>query len=99
MISFTPNEVAKMERDRKLMEMSKYKEDLEKTSPTKGEKTRIMTGSNIIGSTSNDFNTSNYSFHNPMTNPLPYNIQNPYILKEMMRKQQFLNPNASNRPF
>ena len=22
-------------------------------------------------------------FHNPLTNPIPYNIQNPYILKEM----------------
>jgi len=23
--------------------------------------------------------------HNPVTNPMPYNIQNPYILKEITR--------------
>ena len=24
-------------------------------------------------------------YHNPLVNPLPYNIQNPYILREMQR--------------
>jgi hypothetical protein len=24
-------------------------------------------------------------YHNPLVNPLPYNIQNPYILKEMQK--------------
>lgn len=66
--------------------MSKYREDLDRTSPNKGEKTRIMTGTNIVGKGSNDFNIYNHSYHNPMTNPLPYNIQNPYLLREMMRK-------------
>lgn len=70
-----------MERDRKMIEMSKYREDLEKLTPSKGEKTRIITGSNIVGKGSNDFNIYNTSFHNPMTNPMPYNIQNPYLLK------------------
>lgn len=27
---------------------------------------------------------ANTSFHNPITNPMPYNIQNPYILREMV---------------
>ena len=80
-ISFTPNEVAKMERDRKMMEMSKYKEDLERTSPNKGEKTRIQTGAQVVGSSSNDFNIYNHYNHNPMVNPLPNNIQNPYLLR------------------
>ena len=25
----------------------------------------------------------NDDYHNPLTNPLPYNIQNPYILREL----------------
>lgn len=41
--------------------------------------------------------------HNPLVNPLPYNIQNPYILREMNRQsylatranQNFVN-NGSN---
>ena len=70
-----------MERDRKMMEMSKYKEDLERTSPYKGEKTRIMTGAQVVGSSSNDFNIYNHANHNPMVNPLPNNIQNPYLLR------------------
>jgi hypothetical protein len=70
------------------MEMSKYREDLERTSPSKGEKTRMMTGAQVLGKSSNDFNVYNEAQHNPMTNPLPYNLQNPYLLREIMRKSQ-----------
>lgn len=70
-----------MERERKMMEMSKYKEDLERTSPNKGEKTRILTGAQVVGKNSNDFNVYNEGHHNPMVNPLPHNIQNPYLLR------------------
>lgn len=75
------------------MEMSKYKEDLDKTSPTATDKFRRMAGEKIVGNNSpvtvekNDFNTMHQTRHNPMTNPMPYNVQNPYILKEMMRRQ------------
>ena len=41
------------------MEMSKYKEDLQRTSPSKGEKTRILTGAQVVGKGSNDFNIYN----------------------------------------
>ncbi len=34
-------------------------------------------------------------FHNPLVNPLPYNIQNPYILKEM---QKMSTHNVRNDP-
>jgi hypothetical protein len=38
----------------------------------------------------NDFNVLKVEDrHNPMINPLPYNIQNPYILREMKRRSAF----------
>lgn len=44
-----------------------------------------MTGNAIVNngvySTSNDFNIHQERRHDPMVNPLPYNIQNPYILR------------------
>ena len=93
-VTYSPYEIAKYERDRKIMEMTKYKEDLDKTSPKTKDKFRQMTGEKIVSShhpvtvDKNDFNTYHQTRHNPMTNPLPYNVQNPYILKEMMRQQQ-----------
>ena len=30
--------------------------------------------------------------HNAITNPIPFNIQNPYILREMNRKPQYRGP-------
>jgi len=70
-----------------MMEMSKYKQDLEKSSPYVGEKSRISTtGNQILGNNSNDFNIFSQNNHNPMVNPLPYNIQNPYILREIMKR-------------
>ena len=92
-VTYSPYEIAKYERDRKIMEMTKYKEDLDRTSPTTTDKFRRMAGEKIVNNSSpvtvdkNDFNTSHHTRHNPMTNPMPYNVQNPYILKEMMRSQ------------
>jgi hypothetical protein len=38
--------------------------------------------------------------HDPLVNPVPYNIQNPYILKDMKRKQQFYEPDSMvSRPY
>jgi len=44
MVTYTPHEIAKYERDRKLMEMSKYKQDLDKSSPSTNDKYRRMAG-------------------------------------------------------
>lgn len=67
------------------MEMQRYKEDLDKTNPmVNPSRNRSNTGPYI----KNDFNILKVEDrHNPMVNPIPYNIQNPYILKEMQRKQ------------
>lgn len=89
-ITFTPQEVAQYERERRLLEQSKYKQDLDKLSPGNSSKAQVIAGTAIVGGsyTSNDFNTHQEVRHDPMVNPLPYNIQNPYILREFMRKQQ-----------
>jgi hypothetical protein len=74
------------------MEMSKYKEDLDRISPHLGAggRSRIMTGNSIVNNSpynsNNDFNIHQEKRHDPMVNPMPYNIQNPYILREFMRK-------------
>ena len=89
-ITYTPQELAKFERERKLAEMNKYKEDLDTSSPQTNSrikvKERSMTG---VVEGRNDFNLINASTsHNPILNPLPYNIQNPSILRDMQRKRQ-----------
>ena len=102
-ITYTPQELAKFERERKLVEMNKYKEDLDTSSPLGPQgtqspqkssriKERSMTGVNG----KNDFNLNNVSAnHNPILNPLPYNLQNPSILKDMQRKRQISEQNNS----
>lgn len=49
-----------------------------------------MAGTNIVQngnySSINDFNMYRESRHDPMTNPMPFNIQNPYILREFARR-------------
>jgi len=49
-----------------------------------------MNGAHIVSNgsytTGNDFNINHQNRHDPMTNPMPYNIQNPYILREFKRK-------------
>ena len=57
-----------------------------------------MTGNQIIGKSSNDFNIFNEGHHNPMTNPLPHNVQNPYLLRDLMRKDQPIKHNATSSP-
>ena len=89
-ITYTPQELAKFERERKLAEMNKYKEDLDTSSPQTNSrikvKERSMTG---VVEGRNDFNLINASTnHNPILNPLPYNLQNPSILRDMQRKRQ-----------
>jgi hypothetical protein len=93
------------------MEMSKYKQDLDNTSPMAAGKYRVMTGEQIVGNGSyinpnakgvttrhsNDFNVYKESNHNPMTNPMPYNIQNPYILREFQRREQYLKNNNGSQ--
>ena len=65
------------------MEMQHYKEDLDKTS-NRRERAMSNPNSSLI---KNDFNVLKVEDrHNPMVNPLPFNIQNPYILREMKRK-------------
>lgn len=77
--------MASYEKARKHMEMSKYKEDLDKLTPKGSDKYRVMAGTAIVNNgiyaTSNDFNITHERRHDPMINPLPYNIQNPYILR------------------
>lgn len=86
-ITYTPQELDRFNRDRKNMEIQKYKEDLDQSSPAiKGSRMRerSLTGPEL----KNDFNTSQIEHrHNPMLNPMPYNIQNPYILREMRQKE------------
>lgn len=70
--------------------MTKYKQDLDKFSPMTGSKAQMMAGSAIVGNsytTGNDFNIHQEVRHDPMLNPMPYNIQNPYILREFKRKE------------
>lgn len=71
--------------------MQKYKEDLDQFKPLNGEQT--TTGSRLRSQSGpygrNEFNVNNIETrHDPLVNPVPYNIQNPYILKDMRRKQQ-----------
>jgi hypothetical protein len=62
--------------------MQKYKEDLDRNN-NKGSRVRDRSLTNNPSSIiANDFNIHKLEDrHNPMVNPIPYNIQNPYILK------------------
>lgn len=79
-LTFTPQELARFERERRVAEMQRYREDLDKTSNSSAPRQRSSTNYQ------NDFNVRVEDRHNPMVNPLPYNIQNPYILREMQRR-------------
>ena len=88
-VTLTPQEVARLERERKLHEMQKYKEDLDYTrgQPITASRQRSITNPSLP-MRNNDFNVGGVGDrHNPMVNPMPFNIQNPYILREMKRKQ------------
>lgn len=77
--------------------MNKYKEDLDQSSPNPITKNSRLREKSYSGpSKNNDFNTSKLEDrHNPMVNPLPYNLQNPYIIKEMKRKQEYMQQSGS----
>lgn len=69
-----PDEISKYERQRQLDEMNKYKQDLDKVKNDKDYfRTRTMSEQQNVR-LPNDH-------HNALINPLPYNIQNPYILR------------------
>lgn len=73
--------------------MSKYKQDLDKVK-TDRQLFKSRTISEQQARLPNDQ-------HNAIINPLPYNIQNPYILRQM-NKQSYLatigNQNITNSP-
>lgn len=61
--------------------MGKYRQDLDRLVTDKdSQKQKVMSEQNIKMA---------QSYHHALINPLPYNIQNPYILKEM-NKQTYL---------
>lgn len=70
-----PDEIQRYEKEKKKEEYEKYREDLDKLRDGRQYRSQSQseTGLNKIPQGS----------HNILTNPLPYNIQNPYILKEM----------------
>ena len=72
--------------------MAKYKEDLDKVRNEKDMfKTRSMSEHQNVRLPGDQ--------HNALINPLPYNIQNPYILREMNRQQSYLaNRGSQNFP-
>lgn len=66
--------------------MTKYKSDLDKNVVDKGmtlTRRRSSESASILPSK-----------HNPLYNPLPYNVQNPYILKQMERNSSGLIKNS-----
>jgi hypothetical protein len=71
---------------RKREEMSKYKEDLDKY---RAEKETLS--SRRPSQSSSQPNIK----HNPLSNPLPYNVQNPYILKQLEKNNTGMLKNAS----
>lgn len=74
-----PDEISKYERQKHMEEMAKYREDLDKVKNDKEYfRTRTMSEQQSMKIPSDQ--------HNTLINPLPYNIQNPYILKEMNRQ-------------
>jgi hypothetical protein len=70
--SKVPEEISRYERERKKEEHERYREDLDKIRQFRSQ-TQSETGLHKVPE----------EFHNIITNPLPYNIQNPYLLKEM----------------
>ena len=61
--------------------MSKYKDDLDRNIHDKDQINKRKGSESSV-------NLSNK--HNPLCNPMPYNVQNPYILKQMERNNSGL---------
>lgn len=69
--------------------MAKYREDLDKVKNDKEYfRTRTMSEQQSMKLPSDQ--------HNTLINPLPYNIQNPYIIKEMNRQSYLANRGNQN---
>lgn len=80
--------------------MQKYKEDLDQTSIPRRD--RSITNPNYTSSSSNaknEFNLQLQNSHNPLVNPLPFNIQNPYILRQMNRGSQYHEEQLPSKPY
>lgn len=75
-----PKDLETYQRERKLEEMAKYRHDLDKVVQQKETLKRSRTEAHTIHYPE--------SQHNAIINPLPYNIQNPYILREMRGQGQ-----------
>ena len=72
-------------------EMAKYKEDRDKVRHEKEVfKTRSMSDHQNVRLHSDQ--------HNALINPLPYNIQNPYILREMNHQSYLASRASQNFP-
>lgn len=67
--------------------MAKYKEDLDRHVQEKETMNKRRN--------SESFSTLAPQKHNPLSNPLPYNVQNPYILKQLERNTSGQLRNAS----
>jgi len=67
----------------------KYKDDLDKII-TEKEQSHLRT---IRDDNRSFYPNPNQTNHNPLYNPVPFNIQNPYILKDMRRS---MSPPPSN---
>jgi hypothetical protein len=82
--------------------MNKYKEDLDKLKTDKYNLSQSQLHNPESPSKCTNFlNLANSKLdrHNALLNPVPFNIQNPYILKEMQRKNMlFSNPSYQTIP-
>lgn len=68
-----------------------YRNDLDRNVQDK----LVMSRKNYPPQSSDPMLKVSTDYHNPLVNPLPYNIQNPYILKEM---QKMSTHNVRNDP-
>jgi hypothetical protein len=78
--SKNPQDLQREERERKRQEIEKYREDLEIMA--RGRSSSDRRGSSEV--------VLRPEYHNILTNPMPYNIQNPYLLKEMGKNPSYL---------
>jgi hypothetical protein len=69
-----PEELRRYEKERRKDEAWKYREDLDRMLEGQGREGRSQSEAGLV---------RGGDMHNILTNPLPFNIQNPYILKEM----------------
>ena len=67
--------------------MNRYKEDLDKGRMDKEvSRSRITTEYQYNNPPTHNSASNLNNQHNALINPVPYNIQNPYILREMNRQ-------------